>query len=452
MTAYVADKSRVLLEDNTTMYNLAEGDSLWIIPGISLDIRAPHSSLATLGSNTSLTLTADLFTPTLASAIGNTFVGMGNRVSVNVGEYATIFSVKGYALYLEGSHNTIVNNGTLSCGDQPGVYTGRGVISSGGMTHLINERTIQGGKTAAYFSAGGNEVHNSGMIDGEIHALRIMGGNNTITNENLIVSGGTGGAAIYMISGGGGANLINNRGGWIKASSGSYAIQVTGLSNDTILNGPGRGGEGSNEGWIHGGIDLGLGDDEIENAGVIDGLMSLGSGNDRFDNSGKIYGNVQLGAGNDLFYGATGEHYKGYRGFAGILGGDGADTIIGGAKDEVISGGAGKDFLAGNAGQDTFWFDVTPGTANADRITQFNVAEDRFWLSSGVFGLGKGPLSAEQFCYGAKAQDAADRILYDSGTGTLSFDQDGMGGMYKPVIIATLDPGTALKADHFFVV
>jgi Ca2+-binding RTX toxin-like protein len=454
MTEYVANKSRVLIEDYISMYNLLSGDNLVIAPSVWLDVQAPHSSVATLGSNAKVELIAEMSDPVLVSAIGNAFVGTGDRISVDVGEFAKIVSRKGYAFSLQGSGNTIVNKGTITSGeDDSGVYAGRGGISSGGMTHLSNDGIVQGGKVAAYFSAGGNEIHNSGMIDGEAYGLRIMGGSNTITNEDLINAGGTGGAAIYMTSGSGGANLINNRGGWIKAFNGGYAIQVTGLSHDTIVNAPGFHGGSSKEGWIHGDIDLGLGNDEIDNMGEIRGSINLGSGNDVITNAGKIYGDVQLGAGDDTFDGAQGLHSPDYgQKFAAIFGGDGADVIIGGAKGEVISGGAGKDYLVGNGGQDTFWFDVAPSAANSDQIGQFDVAEDRFWLSASVFGLAAGQLSAEQFRYGTKAQVISDRIVYDAATGIIAFDRDGTGSAYNAVMFAKVDPGTALKANHFFIV
>jgi Ca2+-binding RTX toxin-like protein len=454
MTEYVASTSKVLLEDYTSMYNLLPGDDLVIQPDVWLDVQAPHSCIATLGSDTKLMLVGDFFAPVMVSSIDNTFIGTGDRVSVDVGEFSTINSAKGYGLYLQGSYNTIVNSGTISSGNQPAVYSGRGGISSGGMTHLINSGTLQGGKIAAYFSSGGNELHNSGMIDGGMYGLRVMGGGNTITNEDLINAGGTGGAAIYLTSGDGGTNLINNRGGWIKAFNSGYAIQVSGLSRDTVINAPGAGTGASKEGWIHGGIDLGLGDDEIENMGEIRGtFINLGSGNDTVVNTGKIYGDVQLGAGNDIFNGASGLHSDEWGRKAGaIFGGDGADVIIGGAKDEVISGGTGKDYLVGNGGQDTFWFDVAPTAANSDEIAGFNVNEDRFWLSADVLGLSKGALSTDQFCIGTKAQDANDRIVYDVQSGTLLLDQDGTGSLYKAVMFAKVDPGTALKAGHFFIV
>ncbi|WP_243370459.1 calcium-binding protein [Microvirga solisilvae] len=455
MTEYVADRSRVLLDDYTTMYNLLPGDTLWVAPGVWLDVQAANSSVAVLSGNSKLGLIAEFFSPSLVSSIGNTFIGTGDRISVDIGRHFTVASLKSYVLYLEGSSNTIVNDGLIRSGSENGVIIGRGGIYSGGMTHLINDGAITNGKTGVYFSAGGNTVHNSGLIDGENHALRIMGGNNVITNESHIGNWGNNGAAIYMTSGGGGTNMINNRGGLIEgyAYGGSYAIQVTGLSHDTIWNNPGRAGTPFEKGLIRGNIDLGLGNDEIVNRGEIRGSINMGSGHDTITNTGTIYGDVQLGAGNDMFDGALGQHSANYsQKFAAIFGGDGADTIIGGAKNEVISGGAGQDYLVGNGGQDTFWFDVAPVAGQADDIVEFNIAEDRIWLSAAIFGLGTGQLSAEQFCYGTKAQDATDRIVYNTSTGALAFDRDGTGSTYSAVVFAMLDPETALRADHLFIV
>ena len=52
---------------------------------------------------------------------------------------------------------------------------------------------------------------------------------------------------------------------------------------------------------------------------------------------------------------------------------------------------------------------------------------------------------------GAAAADATDRIIYNSGTGNLFFDQDGTGAAAQ-VLFADLATGLALTNNDFFVV
>ncbi|MFA0939536.1 hypothetical protein ACDH53_19210 [Pseudomonas tremae] len=78
----------------------------------------------------------------------------------------------------------------------------------------------------------------------------------------------------------------------------------------------------------------------------------------------------------------------------------GADTINGGAGNDIIYGGAGADTLLGGDGADTFMYNAVDdsyhnyyagGTAQGDKITDFNVTSDKIDLSAlGITGLGSG--------------------------------------------------------------
>jgi Ca2+-binding RTX toxin-like protein len=65
--------------------------------------------------------------------------------------------------------------------------------------------------------------------------------------------------------------------------------------------------------------------------------------------------------------------------------------------------------------------------------------------------LGLGNISAGEFVIGTAAQDANDRIIYDSNTGALFYDNDGVGGNAQ-VQFATLSPGLGLTNLDFLVV
>ena len=119
-----------------------------------------------------------------------------------------------------------------------------------------------------------------------------------------------------------------------------------------------------------------------------------------------------------------------------------------------MNGREGDDDLTGLAGQDQFLFN-TPlnGASNVDRVIDFNVADDTILLDNAVFSssLGLGNISAGEFVIGTAAQDANDRIIYNSGTGALFYDNDGVGGNAQ-VQFAELSRGLALTNLDFLVV
>ncbi|UCI07410.1 calcium-binding protein [Mesorhizobium sp. B1-1-8] len=135
-----------------------------------------------------------------------------------------------------------------------------------------------------------------------------------------------------------------------------------------------------------------------------------------------------------------------------LTGNELAQTIQGNAGANKINGGGGSDTLTGLGGKDTFVFNTALGAGNVDRITDFNVSQDKIQLDHSVFtGLHPGALSAANFHIGKAAHAAGDHIVYDSSTGALSFDSDGSGG-HAPTHFATLAPHLSLHANSFFVV
>lgn len=122
-----------------------------------------------------------------------------------------------------------------------------------------------------------------------------------------------------------------------------------------------------------------------------------------------------------------------------ILSGGGNDTIDAGADndwvlsgtgDDTINGGLGSDWLTGGRGKDTFVFDTKLGTDNIDTLIDFVSLEDVVHLDNSIFTkLTEGNLSAENFASNAdgSAQDADDYVIYNTSTGTLSYDADGNG-------------------------
>ena len=117
---------------------------------------------------------------------------------------------------------------------------------------------------------------------------------------------------------------------------------------------------------------------------------------------------------------------------------------------------SGNDTLTGAAGADTFLFNTALNAAtNVDHITDF-ASEDTIDLENAVFTAltTTGTLAASAFFSAAgatSAHDADDRIVYNTTTGALFYDADGVGGV-AAVQFAVLDNHAALTNADFVVV
>ncbi len=158
------------------------------------------------------------------------------------------------------------------------------------------------------------------------------------------------------------------------------------------------------------------------------------------------------------------EHYlevgkkKGYFGFAvdtHIFGSSKADTIKAREGEERIDGGLGKDKLTGKAGADQFVFSTKLGPSNVDVITDFKpVQGDTIGLDRDIFKKIGAALEAKEFWAdkgATKAHDRNDRIIYDTKSGKLYYDDDGKGG-HAAVHFATLSGKPVLDVGDFAIV
>lgn len=142
------------------------------------------------------------------------------------------------------------------------------------------------------------------------------------------------------------------------------------------------------------------------------------------------------------------------RNFENVTGGSKGDRLAGDSKANMLDGGLGKDVLTGGGGKDKFVFSTALSKSNVDTITDFKHGQDKLALDDAIFAaigvkLDKGELYAKA---GAKAaHDADDRIIYDSSSGKLYYDDDGKGG-HAAVQFATLSGHPSLTASDFIIV
>jgi len=209
----------------------------------------------------------------------------------------------------------------------------------------------------------------------------------------------------------------------------------------------------------------GAGGNDTLTGGNATGTVNGGEGNDTISG---VYIQANGDAGNDTIGGTTVS--------AVMNGGDGSDTITGGAATQTLNGGAGADTIVSgafvntiNGGDDVDAITLSAGTAqtvivgntaaSADNITTFTVAgEDKIQLSKALFAAvtsvaGAGFSVGTEFLSvaGGVATTAAQRIIYNSTTGAVTYDADG-NGAGAAVLIATLVGAPALVATDFTIV
>ncbi len=239
--------------------------------------------------------------------------------------------------------------------------------------------------------------------------------------ENLTLLGagnlnGTGNGLANIMTGNTGNNILNGRGGadTMTGLAGNDTYIVDSIA-DVVTEAVGQGTD-----TVQAAVNWTLGNN-------FENLTLLGTGN--INGVGNALNNVLTGnTGNNILNGAGGD-----------------DTIIGGAGADRLFGNVGNDTLTGGTGADTFVFHSTPNAAtNVDEITDFSVADDTISLENSVFTTigAVGVLAAGAFVRNTTglAQDASDRIIYETDTGNLFYDSNGnaAGGS---VLIAVLDPG-----------
>ncbi len=134
-----------------------------------------------------------------------------------------------------------------------------------------------------------------------------------------------------------------------------------------------------------------------------------------------------------------------------LIGNNGLNVLQGLDGADTLDGGLGNDTLTGGGGQDLFRFS-TALVGNVDTIVDFSSTDDTIQLDDAIFqALTPGALAASAFYAGGAAHDASDRIIFDSSTGMLSYDEDGTGDI-AAIGFGTLAVGLTLTATDFAII
>lgn len=241
-------------------------------------------------------------------------------------------------------------------------------------------------------------------------------------NDSSKNSGDAKGDEIYLIEGLIGSSFNDTLTGNSKNNT------IDGASgNDTII-----GGSGADA--LTGGAGLDTASYEGAKKGVVANLSS--SVENTADAKGDTYFGIENLTGSSL---------------SDTLFGDvSSNKLSGGLGDDTLYGGLGNDLLVGGLGKDVFVFDSKINARDADAIEDFSVNDDTIALDHDIFAkTGKvGDLTFGAFHVGVRSHDNTDRIIYDSKSGKLWYDDDGTGS-HKAIQFATLDAGLDLKNSNF---
>ncbi len=288
--------------------------------------------------------------------------------------------------------------------------------------------------------------------------------NESFTGMENVLAGGfndtlIGSADANYLSGGAGSDSLDGGAG----NDTLYSDTDSGGGLDTLL-----GGAGNDEFQVQIGaartIVGGTGTDTLVLGFAANFALNLATGATNV--AGQSYTQLEdvfSGGGADTLGGTAGANrLEGNAGADSIIGGAGLDTLLGGAANDrlnggadndVLDGGAGTDTLTGGAGVDLFRFTTVAGN---DRIADFVAGVDEIQLDDAVFtGLPLGALGAPNLVVKAGAATNAPagtaQVIYDTNTGGLWFDADGIGGIVG-VRVATLAGIPALLAGDIVVI
>ena len=242
--------------------------------------------------------------------------------------------------------------------------------------------------------------------------------------EQLVLTGsrnvnGTGNADANVITGNTGNNSLSG-----------------GAGSDTLLGGQGNdalnGGAGADS------MIGGAGDDSYTVSQGDKIVEVAGGGTDTVNSviAWTLTGNIE----NLLLTGAAGVAGTG-NALANVLrGNDGGNRLLGQDGADTLAGGLGNDTLTGGAGADVFLFDTALNVSgNRDSVIGFVSGADKIQLDDDIFSslTGGVALTSAQFLSGAgviSALTSDHRVIYNTTTGALYYDADGLNVMTQQIL------------------
>jgi Ca2+-binding RTX toxin-like protein len=143
---------------------------------------------------------------------------------------------------------------------------------------------------------------------------------------------------------------------------------------------------------------------------------------------------------------------------ASFIGSQKNDVLNGGTGIDTLNGHLGNDTLVGNSGADIFVFNTKlNATTNVDTIEGFEQGTDIIHLDDAIFSKLKNiNLSADNIYVVNDVRDVNgknDFLVYNTSTGALSYDADGIGSK-APIQFATLllGVGQDLSSSDFLII
>lgn len=298
-------------------------------------------------------------------------------------------------------------------------------------------------------AGGGTDTVFTTLLDytltSEVEKLTSSGAGDFILTGNALANTITGGAGNDIISGLDGNDILTGGLGNDQMDGGNGNDRLDGGAGGDVL----TGGAGNDTYYVDDAGDqvielAGGGTDTVFTtlldytlAGEAEKLTSSGVGD--FTLTGNALGNtITGGSGNDVLTGLGGK-----------------DILLGGAGDDVLNGGALADTLTGGTGADSFVFDTLTTSANKDTIKDFELGIDQIELDRGAFsafsGNAAGALTAADLFYGTAATAANQHLIYNSTTGALYYDADGLAGVAQ-VQIASITNHALIQGSDIVLI
>jgi VCBS repeat-containing protein len=423
---------------------------------------------------------------TLNAANGTISFTSGNTAGATAGSFQYTVS--------DGAGGTATATATI---DIRAVSTGNGADEI--------DLSAAGTYQASYIDGRGGADELTGGAAGDVFIGGVGNQADTLlgsSGNDLLIGGGgddtlSGGAGNDVLRGGLGSNDSMNGGAGgedlLDFSDGTVAVNFTlvqSAASTSIANG--TGGLGNNDTYQNIEGVIGTGQADTLTGSASNDILRGGAGNDTLDGAGGAadlldfsdgtaglsFTLTQGGSATSFDASAAGLGSDTYKNFEGVIGTAFADTITGSASadqlrggggndaidglggDDRIVGGTGADTLTGGADNDTFVFDSAPNAV--DFISDFDASGsaasgDLIELSLGTFTAlstaSGSTLSATEFASldGGGAGDAVGsgvHVIYDSATGNLYYDADGLSAANRTLVATLTQTNPADTFDH----